>query len=412
VPTSNVLSYQVFPYRWVILLAAAPIIATSQMFWLSFAPVATQASAFFSTTSLGISMLSMSFMLMYLLFTFPAAWIVDGFGYRRSLVLGAVITATGGILRATFAHDFAAVLVCQFIVAAGQPFLLNVLTKIPANWFPLQERAIASGVLTLVQYVGMIVPMVLSPVLVRTPDDIPHMLDVYAVLAVLATLVAIALTREHPPAPPGPKAETTAVSLRAMLGLLTKGPYLQILVLIFISLGIFNTLVTEVEAVLSPRGLTMGQADMAGAVFVLAGIAGAVVLPGISDRMRRRMPLLRVGLALLTVFYLLLTVAHGAAVITGVAALAGFTIMGLAPIVFQHSAETAYPVGEGSSFGLLFFTGQVSGALFLYGFEWAMGRTGSVLVPMLVFVVLTAIQVPLTLRMKESPILIACRQGE
>ena len=403
-------SYAVSRYRWAILAAAAPIIMASQVFWLSFAPVASKAQAFYGTSSLGISMLSMSYMLMYVLFTFPASWVVDGFGYRNSLVLGAVITAGAGVGRAVFGHSFAAVMVFQFLLAVGQPFLLNVLTKIPANWFPLRERATASGVLTLVQYVGVILPMALAPLLVPTPADMPRMLGVSAAFAVVGALVAVAFTREHPPSPPGPGMPTEDVSLRSMVRLLTNGAFVQILVLMFIALGIFNTLLTEVDGILTPRGLSTDQADMAGAVFVLAGIAGAIALPLLSDRLRRRIPLLSIGLALMTVFYLALTFAHGVMLITTVAGLAGLTIMGLAPIVFQHSAETAYPVGEGSSFGLLFMMGQVSGALFIFAYEWAIGATGSVAVPMVAFVVLTAALVPLTMRMKESAILLASRE--
>ncbi|MCL1840550.1 MAG: MFS transporter, partial [Propionibacteriaceae bacterium] len=235
------------------------------------------------------------------------------------------------------------------------------------------------------------------------------MLTCYAVIAAITALLAILLTREHPPLPPGPVPEREQVSLRSMIGLLGNGAFVQILVLMFISLGVFNTLLTEVDGILTPRGLSTGQADAAGAVFVVAGIAGAVILPAISDRMRRRMPLLSVGMVLMTVFYLLLTFAHGAVLITVITGLAGLTIMGLAPIVFQHSAETAYPVGEGSSFGLLFLMGQVSGALFIFLYEWVVRHTGSVLAPMLIFVVLTAIQVPIAFHMKESRVLLAAQ---
>ncbi|MCL2316976.1 MAG: MFS transporter [Actinomycetia bacterium] len=397
----------VYGYRWVVVAAAAPIIMASQVFWLSFAPVATQAQAYFGTSSLGISMLSMSYMLMYVLFTFPASWLIDGFGYRHSLVVGAVLTAVAGALRAAGGNDFTAVLVCQFLIAAGQPFLLNVLTKIPANWFPLRERAVASGMLTLVQYVGMMAPMALSPLLVHSPGDIRRMMFLYAGFAVVGALLAVLFTRERPPLPPGPSVAVENISLKAMAGLFTNAAYVQVLVLMFVSLGVFNTLLTEIDQILTPRGLSIGQADTAGAVFIVAGVVGAVLLPLLSDRIRRRIPLLTVGMVLMTAFYLLLTYARGPLLITAIAALAGLTIMGLAPIVFQHSAETAYPVGEGTSFGLLFLMGQISGALFIYLFEWTSAAAGSVRWPMLMFVVLTALQIPVTLRMRESPLLTA-----
>ncbi len=122
-------------------------------------------------------------------------------------------------------------------------------------------------------------------------------------------------------------------------------------------MGIFNALLTLIESILKPRGFTVDQAGIVGAVFVIAGVIGAVILPIISNKLRKRTPMFVIGITLLVSLYLGITYLACFPIVTAVAGLAGFTIMGLAPILFQHGAEVAYPVKEGTSFGLILLMG-------------------------------------------------------
>ena len=100
--------------------------------------------------------------------------------------------------------------------------------------------------------------------------------------------------------------------------------------------------------------------------------------------------------------YLGLTFVESFLVLTVIAAIAGFSIMGVAPILFQHSSEVAYPAQEGTSLGMILLMGQISGALFVLLFEAISGASGSVTAPMIGIVILTAIEIPIVMRMKES----------
>ncbi|MCM1990217.1 MFS transporter [Oceanirhabdus seepicola] len=118
-------SKNVSSYRWIILLAIVPIIISTEMMWLSLAPISSMAESFYGVSGMSIALFSMSYMIMYIIFSMPASWVVDKFGYRQSLIFGAVITAI-------FADNYTIVLIAQFIIAIGQPFLLNISTKVPA----------------------------------------------------------------------------------------------------------------------------------------------------------------------------------------------------------------------------------------------------------------------------------------
>ncbi len=397
--------YKVFGYRWVILAAIVPMILCTEMFWLTLAPISSMAEQYYGVGSLEISMFSTSYMIMYIIFTLPASWVIDKFGFRHSLTIGAVITAVFGIGRMLFAGNFIIALFCQFMIAIGQPFLLNISTKVPANWFPVGERSIASGILTMAQYLGFVAAMVISPILAQL-NGIPAVYQVYALVGGICCIIAIAFTRERPKIAPGPEAIKEDISISSMLKLFRNRNFIYVLVIVFISMGIFNTLLTLIEPILKPRGMSMEEAGMVGAVFVVAGVAGAVVLPIISDKLRRRTPLFIAAITLLVPLYLGLTYLNGVTVLTLVSAVAGFTVMGVAPILFQHGAEVAYPVKEGTSFGLILLMGQISGSLFVVLFEAISKASGKVVIPMLIIVAATILEVPFTLKMKESQILI------
>ncbi len=392
-------------YRFVILLAIIPSIISTEMMWLSLAPISSIAEQHYGVSSLSIAMFSMSYMIMYILFSIPASWTVDKFGYRFSLIIGALITAVFGFARFFFADNFTIVLIAQFIIAIGQPFLLNISTKVPANWFPLSERATAGGILTMAQYIGFAVPMLLAP-MIAEKSGIDQVYLVFAIIASVSALIAIVFTREKPAiAPPGPSAPKEEISLKSIHNLLKNKTFLLVLMICFISIGIFNTLLTLLETILLPRGITSGQAGVIGTVFVLAGIIGAVVLPIISDNLHKRTIFFVGNVSLLVPIYLAFSLVPNYLVLNLLAGAAGFLTMGVAPILFQHGTEVAYPLPEGTSLGVILLMGQISGALFVYLFDVLNGISNRVVVPMLCIVVLTMIEVPVALRMKESKLM-------
>src|SRR5580704_6106016 len=67
--------------------------------------------------------------------------------FERALSAGAILTAGGGLLRLAGPASYGWALAGQFVVAAGQPLVLNSITKVAARYFPAPERtaAISAG---------------------------------------------------------------------------------------------------------------------------------------------------------------------------------------------------------------------------------------------------------------------------
>ncbi len=106
----------------------------------------------------------MSFMIAFIPLSIPVSWVIDTYGFRVAVSIGAVLMGIFGLLRGFAGANYSLVLWSTVGIAAAQPFLLNAWTKVPANWFAIEERATAVGLVTLANLVGTALGMVLTPI--------------------------------------------------------------------------------------------------------------------------------------------------------------------------------------------------------------------------------------------------------
>ena len=138
-----------------------------------------------------------------------------------------------------------------------------------------------------------------------------------------------------------------------------------VLAIAFIGLGIFNGLTTWIEAMLRPRGFSPADAGTLGAVLLVAGLVGAVVLPALSDRQRRRRPFLVLAFVGAIPGLLGVALAGTLPVLLISGAVLGFFLVSALPIGFQYASEVTRPTPEGTSNGLMQLFGQGS-VVFVY----------------------------------------------
>ena len=358
-----------YAYRWTILLAFMAAAAVNQMLWITFAAITDSATAFYGVTSLEIGLLSVSFMVVYIFVSIPASWVIDTYGFRVAVGIGAGLTGVFGLLRGLLAQDYTLVLISQIGIAAGQPFILNAVTKVAARWFPAEERATASGFGTLGAYLGIVAGLALTPYL-AAQDGIGGMLLIYGIIAVLAAAVFLVVAREHPPIPPGLAGPSeTALALDGLTEILRKVDFVLLMVVFFVGLGVFNGVTTWIEEIVKPRGFSAAQAGISGGLMIVGGIAGAVVVPALSDHFRKRVPFIVIALAGAILGLAGITYATQYWLLLASAIALGFFLLSSGPVGFQYGAEIAYPVPEGMSNGLILMMGQISGILFIFGMD-------------------------------------------
>ncbi len=156
-------SFKVYGYRWIMLVVFMFIVAINQMLWITFASITTDAVKFYSVSDLSIGLLSMIFMIVYIVVSIPASWVIDTYGVRVAVGIGAALTGIFGLMRGLTASSYTLVMVAQIGIAVGQPFILNAITTVAARWFPIRERGTASGLGTLAIYVGIFLGLALTP---------------------------------------------------------------------------------------------------------------------------------------------------------------------------------------------------------------------------------------------------------
>jgi sugar phosphate permease len=397
--------FKVYRYRWLVLAVFMLVVAFNQLLWITFAPITSASAAYYGVSSLSIGVLSLSFMVAYLVVSLPASWVIDTFGFRVAVGIGAALTGVFGLMRGLVASNYTLVLIAQIGIAAGQPFIMNAVTKVAARWFPQSERATASGLGSLAAYLGILVALVATPFLAQS--GIASMLMIYGVGALIAAVAFLAVAREHPPTPPGPaEAEERALMFDGLKQALRKKDFLLLMLVFFIGLGVFNAVTTWIEEIVRPRGFTSMQAGYAGGLMIFGGVIGALVLPTLSDKYRKRVPFILIALAGATAGLIGLTLATGGWLLMTSSFVLGFFLLASGPIGFQYGAEIARPTPEGTSNGMLLLMGQVSGIAFIFAMDaFKVPVTGSMTPSLLVMIGLMVVALLVATRLKESTLL-------
>lgn len=404
-------SYKTYSYRWAVLAVFMAINLTIQILWICFAPITGPAAKFYGVSDLQIGILAMTFMIVYVPLSIPISWMIDTFGFRKSVGLGAILMAVFGILRGLVATNYTLVLLTTIGIAISQPFMLNAVSTVAAKWFPIQERATASGLALVAGFIGIAIGQVTSPLLMAQ-FGIPTMLLIFGGITAVSSVLFLVFTREAPPTPPCPEGQDTRALMLTGLKSMLKMRSIWILLLSFlIGMGVFNGVTTWIEDIVRPKGFTPTQAGDFGGFLLIGGIIGAIVIPALSDKFRMRKVFLLVGMFFAVPGMVGITFVSSYAAMAAAMFILGFFLMSLAPIGYQYAAEITYPAPEGTSNGLLNLAGQIS-VVFIYGMEVFKGADGSFSNSLIILAGLMIIDVLLITGLKESTLIHAQAPAE
>jgi cyanate permease len=399
--------FKVYGIRWMMLIVYMVMVAVNQLLWITFAPITGDATKYYGVSDLRIGILSMCFMIVYIVVSIPASWIIDKYGIRTGVGIGALFTGIFGLLRGFAGTSYNLLLLAQIGIAIGQPFILNAITKLSARWFPIGERATAAGMGTLAMYLGILTGMTLTPYLVLG-SGIEGTLYIYGIISIVTSVVFIVLIKERPPtAPCRPDQEERSLVYDGFKQTLINKDFLWLMVIFFIGLGVFNAVTTWIEDILRPRGFSAAQAGITGGLMIVGGIIGALIIPMLSDRYKRRTPFIIIALAGATIGLTGITFATNYWLLFTSGMVLGFFLLSAGPIGFQYGAEITFPASEGTSNGMLLMMGQISGIAFIFGMDsFKSSHTGSMTRSLIILIGLMVLSILMSLRLKESTILI------
>ena len=395
-------TFRVYGYRWVVLGVFMLINLTIQMLWITYAPITDSAANYYGVTTTQIGLLAMTFMIAYVPLSIPISWVIDKYGFRLAVSIGAILMGVFAIARGLAGANYGLVLASTIGIAIGQPFLMNSWTKVPANWFSIDERATAVGLVTLSNLLGAALGMALTPILTEQLS-IPTVQLIYGGVAAFAALLFIALSREHPLTPPCPPGmEVRSLMLDGLKQIIRVVPFWLFVIVYFVGMGIFNGISTWV-GVIRPHGFTPTDLGLLGAVMVVGGILGAVIIPSLSDRQHKRQRFMLLGVLLAIPGLVGVTFATSLWLLLISAFFLGFFLISVAPIGLQYVAEVTYPAPEGTSAGLIQLFGQLS-VVFVYIMEAMRSKDGAFTPSLVLSAVLLVVLAGVITQMKDPPL--------
>ena len=411
--------------RWMMLGLFMLLTIVIELQWLTHAPIARVANIFYGdqlnrTEWLNIDSIALVYMFVFIIMCLPASYIIDTYGIRKALGLGAILTAAGAVIKGFGAESLTLVFTGQFFLALAQPFILNSVTAFSVRWFAINERAIVAGLLALAQYIGILLAMVLTPLLVESSAESVHygngidsMLMIYMIPSVISAVLFLIFFKEQPGDLPFDIGHERLNFKEGILNMFRLKDALLVLFLFTIGLGIFNSISTLVDHIAANLNITDSDGYIGG-VMLIGGIIGALIIPFLSDHYRKRKLFLVLcmiifipsifGLAfageISEYFQLSVQSTYDLALISSF--LLGLSIMSAGPIVFQYTAEITAPTPEATSQGILLLAGQISGIVMVSIMTL---NKNQYLDPMMkIFVILSVFGFIAVLLLKESDI--------
>ncbi len=341
------------PRRWRVLGAFVLVALVSQLLWLNFAPLLIEVQRDYQVDETTASLLILVFPLLYCLLSTHSGRLIDRLGYKRVVGIGALVGAFGSLIRLDTAH-FGSLLAGQIVIACAQPYVVNGISKLVADWFDPDEGAMATGLGTVGMFLGMAVGMATTPPLYTELGWRGAMLvnSVVAFAAAGAWFVFAAETGAAVAERPSP-----------FRSLLRNRTLMLLTALGAAGLGFFNGLTTWLEQLVAPRGLDAAAAGLLGAAVIVGGIVGAIVIPPIADKLRlRKLPLLLCAIGAAAA-YAAMAMAPGSQGLFISGALLGMTFMPAFALLLTMTGEAVAPRDNGAATALVMLAGNGGGVV-------------------------------------------------
>lgn len=341
--------------NWFVIVGYGLVAAATQMLWLTFAPITTNAASYFNVSEGAIGILSIIFPLVYVVLAIPFGLWLDRW-LRPALALGAILTGVGGLVRLV-GDSFVSTTVGQVIVSIGQPLVLSAITALCVQYLPRSQRATGIAVGSAALFSGMLIAFVTGAALA---DDIATLLLIQGLLGALAAVIlCVGLLR------PGRFAlsddEASPAALERPLRTVWADPVIRPLVLIVaVGFGVFVSLTTWLQALLEPAGVTTDAASIMLLVMVVAGIVGAAVLPPIAAKLHNQLTWLFIAIVASFLGCLVLALVPGDVSGIAVSAVLGLLLLATLPIVLEMVEERTGPAASTAT-ALVWLAGNLGG---------------------------------------------------
>lgn len=386
-------------YRWVILAVYMLVTALSFMCWLTFASIETITENRLQLPNQIVVWLTHVFILCAFILSIPAGKWIDKWGFKTGVGIGVILMAVFSLFRFINTHSFLILMISQTGIALGQPFILNGVNKLVVNWFPKEEHATAIGLGLISLVIGDMIALGLTPHLVDR-FSFEFMLYAYSIATCIGALLFFLLTKTRPQEASIIEnhsiwSEIKEISKFRNFNFSTVVCVISNAIIVFF-LTYFEKMLHEIQEMPTT---TIGNLSI---IFMLFSVAGGVIIPIVSDRVKNRKILLVITLILVVPAVGIFPFCSNFICLALSTSAAGFFLSASQPLIYTIAAETLKAKYAGFSVGYLQFLGSGGALLFIPFMAALRSLAGSFMIPIFILLLFVLASIFFAAKIKDT----------
>jgi len=379
--------YKKYPSRWLVLLTVTLLNLSNNALWISYSAVANVSADYFKLDFDHIDLLGTVSFFVGIPMCLVSTYVVDALGFRTGMYVGTLLTFLGGLVRAfstmpgltdTLSLDvqFWLSVLGQALTGMGNPLSVSVPTKVSQNWFPENERLLATGILAMSLPLGIVAGQGCSPLFVKKASDLPLMNLVWLGPITVTLVCCVLFVRSSdPPTPPSLSAELASQQERKtfkeylsnMKSVFTNPPFMILFIVIGGAVGFFNAFSTQLSQFMCSRGYDNTFSGLCGSLLLGTGFLGAIITGIIVEKYGSMEETSKVFYCIAGIFGILVAefmrLSDQEVWIAIFCSMFGVFGFGMYPIGLELSVEATYPIDESIGTALIFMSGQIQGGI-------------------------------------------------
>ncbi|KAL0941915.1 Major facilitator superfamily domain-containing protein 7 [Colletotrichum truncatum] len=364
--------YRTYKRRWFGLAQLTLLNVIVSWDWLTFAPVAKNAAAYYNVSESAINWISTAFLFSFVVI-FPLTIRILHWGPKPSFMTAAALILVGNWVRYGGSHsksggNYGVVMFGQILTGLAQPFVLAAPTRYSDLWFTNRGRVAATALTSLANPLGGALGQLIVPFWVSSPSDMSAGVLFVSIISTVAALPAFFIPA-RPPTPVAPSSQTLKLGIRESFGIVSRSLELWLILVPYaFYVGFFNSTSTLLNQMMYPYGFTDEEAGIAGALLIVVGLVASAITSPILDRTKAFLLAIKVAVPIIGICYLIFIWMPETRNIAGpyvVLAILGASSFSLVPVALELLIELSHPISPEVTSTIAWAGGQLLGALFI-----------------------------------------------
>ena len=353
------------------------------MHWVTFASCAAKFGKFYHLDNLEVDILSLIFMALYLITSYPCSWIIDKKSMRLGLNISAGLLILGAFLKIFINTSIAFAYIGQIFTALFQPAILNSPAKIAATWFNEKWRVLITSICCLSNTIGVMFGYIVHTFVMEentvNPISFKKEFKSYLIVEFIITIVFCAVfiifMREKPKNPPSNSQKNRDINKNKsnweeVKKLFANKNFVYLFISLSCIVGYVNIIATIFNSYMAMYDITDSQASYISGIANFLGIITSVLVALIIDKNKKYSLIILLCNILSIILYIITTIvlesvkSESLYIIIGVL----FTlVIGSAIPIYTSGmdlvCEITYPIGESTSDGVIMVGNQLVGII-------------------------------------------------